>query len=86
MPSWDLFEAQPQSYRDVVLPPEITARLAVELGVEQGWHRYTGERGAMLGINRFGASAAADVLLDKFGFTIDNVVLHARRLLSVLSQ
>ena len=82
MPSWDLFEAQPQSYRDDVLPPEITARLAVELGVEQGWHRYTGERGVMLGIDRFGASAPADVLLDKFGFTVDNVLLHARRLLA----
>ena len=57
MPSWELFEAQPQSYRDEVLPPEVTARLAVELGVAQGWHRYVGERGDMLGIDRFGASA-----------------------------
>ena len=82
MPSWDLFEAQPQSYRDEVLPPAITARLAVELGVEQGWHRYTGVGGNMLGIDRFGASAPADVLLERFGFTIDNVVLHAKRLLA----
>jgi len=82
MPSWDLFEAQPQSYRDEVLPPEVTARLAVELGVEQGWHRYTGARGDMLSIDRFGASAPADVLLDQFGFTVDNVVLRARKLLA----
>ena len=81
MPSWDLFEAQSQSYRDTVLPPEVTARLAVELGVAQGWHRYTGERGDMLGIDRFGASAPAEVLLEKYGFTVDNVLLRARKLL-----
>ena len=85
MPSWDLFEAQQQSYRDEVLPPAITARLAVELGVEQGWCRYTGARGDMLGIDRFGASAPAEVLLDKFGFTVDNVVLRARKLLAMSS-
>ncbi|HEY8711040.1 MAG TPA: transketolase C-terminal domain-containing protein [Burkholderiaceae bacterium] len=51
MPSWDLFDAQPQSYRNDVLPPEVTAHLAVELGVEQGWLRYVGERGGMLGID-----------------------------------
>jgi transketolase len=82
MPSWDLFEAQPQSYRDEVLPPKVTARLAVELGVEQGWHRYVGERGDMLGIDCFGASAAADVLLEKYGFTVDNVVARAKNLLA----
>ena len=82
MPSWDLFEAQSQSYRDTVLPPEVTARLAVELGVAQGWHRYTGERGDMLGIDRFGASAPAEVLLEKYGFTVDNVLLRARKLLA----
>ena len=81
MPSWDLFEAQSQSYRDTVLPPEVTARLAVELGVAQGWQRYTGERGDMLGIDRFGASAPAEVLLEKYGFTLDNVLLRARKLL-----
>ena len=82
MPSWDLFESQPQSYRDAVLPPEVTARLAVELGVEQGWHRYTGVLGDVICIDRFGASAPAEVLLDKFGFTVDNVVLKSRRLLA----
>ena len=82
MPSWDLFEAQPQSYRDSVLPPDVTARLAVELGVAQGWERYTGPRGDMLGIDRFGASAPADVLLREYGFTVDNVVARARALLA----
>ncbi|HEX7438770.1 MAG TPA: transketolase [Caldimonas sp.] len=82
MPSWDLFEAQPQSYRDEVLPPKVAGRLAVELGVEQGWLRYVGDRGSMLGIDRFGASAPADVLLEQYGFTIDNVVARARKLLA----
>ena len=82
MPSWDLFDAQPRSYRDEVLPPGITARLAVELGVEQGWHRYVGDAGDMLGIDRFGASAPADVLLAEYGFTVDTVVDRARKLLA----
>ncbi|WP_266160622.1 transketolase [Dyella silvatica] len=81
MPSWELFDAQPQSYRDQVLPPKITARLAVELGVAQGWHRYTGDRGDMLGVERFGASAPADILLREYGFTVDNVVAKAKALL-----
>jgi transketolase len=82
MPSWDLFDAQPQSYRDEVLPPGVKARLAVELGVEQGWHRYVGDHGDMLGIDRFGASAPADILLAEYGFTVDAVVARARRLMA----
>jgi transketolase len=82
MPSWDLFEAQPQSYRDQVLPPQVTARLAVELGVRQGWDRYVGPRGDMLGIDRYGASAPAQVLLEEYGFTVDNVVARAKKVLA----
>ena len=82
MPSWELFDAQPQGYRDSVLPPDVPARLAVELGSPQGWHRYVGERGAVLGIDHFGASAPADVLLREFGFTVDNVVARAKALLA----
>jgi transketolase len=82
MPSWDLFEMQSQDYRDEVLPPAVKARLAVELGVAQGWHRYVGNDGDVLGIDRFGASAPAEVLLEKYGFTIDSVVARARRLLA----
>jgi transketolase len=82
MPSGELFEAQPQSYCDRVLPPAVGARLAVELGVRQGWERYIGARGAMLGINHFGASAPAEVLLHEFGFTVDHVVQRARALLA----
>jgi transketolase len=82
MPSWDLFDVQPLSYRDDVLPPTVSARLAVELGVTQGWHRYVGDRGDVLGVERFGASAPADVLMREYGFTVDNVVSRARTLLT----
>jgi transketolase len=82
MPSWELFDAQPQDYRDQVLPPQVTARLAVELGVPQGWERYVGACGDMLGIDHFGASAPADVLLREFGFTVANVVARAHALLA----
>ena len=81
MPSWELFEAQPRGYRDDVLPPDVTARLAVELGVSQGWERYVGQRGDMLGVDRFGASAPADVLLREYGFTVEHVVARAKALL-----
>ena len=82
MPSWDLFDVQPQSYREEVLPPSVSARLAVELGVAQGWHRYVGDRGDVLSVERFGASAPADILLGEYGFTIEHVVSRARALLS----
>ncbi len=81
MPSWDRFDAQPQAYRDAVFPPRVTARLAVELGVAQGWHRYVGDRGDVLAVDRFGASAPAKVLLERYGFTVDSVVARAKALL-----
>ena len=83
MPSWELFEALPQAEREAVLPPSVGARLAVELGVRQGWDRYLGAHGDMLGVERFGASAPAAVLLHEYGFTADKVCERARRLLSV---
>jgi transketolase len=82
MPSWELFDAQPQAYRDQVLPPDVPARLAVELGVSQGWDRYVGAHGDMLGINHFGASAPAEKLLEEFGFTVNNVVKRAKAVLA----
>ena len=85
MPSWDLFDAQPQSYRDEVLPPSVSARLAVELGVAQGWQRYVGDHGEMLGVERFGASAPAEILLREYGFSVGNVVARARKLLASIS-
>ncbi|MGV8960151.1 MAG: transketolase [Stenotrophomonas sp.] len=81
MPSWELFEAAPQAERDRVLPPTVTARLAIELGVSQGWDRYVGAHGAMLGVERFGASAPAPVLLREYGFTVEHVCSRALALL-----
>jgi transketolase len=81
MPSWELFERQPQSYRDEVLPPEATARLAIEAGVPLGWHRYVGDRGEVIGIEGFGASAPYKVLWEKYGFTAENVAARALEML-----
>jgi transketolase len=82
MPSWELFETLPKEQRDAVLPQSVGARLAVELGVPQGWDRYTGANGDMLGIDHFGASAPAEVLLEEFGFTVPNVCARAKALLA----
>jgi transketolase len=81
MPSWELFEAQPREYRDTVLPPAVGARLAVEAGVSQGWHRYVGSRGDVLAVDRFGASAPGEVVMREYGFTVDNVCARAVALL-----
>ena len=81
MPSWELFETQPREYRDTVLPPAVGARLAVEAGVSQGWHRYVGSRGDVLAVDRFGASAPGEVVVREYGFTVDNVCRRAVALL-----
>jgi transketolase len=81
LPCWELFDEQSQEYRDEVLPPSITARLAVEAGVCQGWDRYVGASGAIIGLDRFGASAPGDVALRELGFNVDNVLTRARALL-----
>jgi len=78
LPSWELFEAQPQAYRDSVLPPAVLARVAVEAGVPQGWDRYVGPFGAVVGVEgRFGASAPVKVVMEKYGFTAANVAEKA---------
>ena len=82
MPSWDLFEKQSQSYKDEVLPPQTTARLAIEAAYPFGWERYIGSKGAVIGMERFGASAPYKVLAEKFGFTADNIVRRAHELLA----
>jgi transketolase len=86
MPSWELFDAQPADYRNAVLPPSVKARLAIEMGVSQGWHRYVGDSGDVLGIERYGASAPGSVLLREFGFTADNVCAKARAVLEKIKQ
>ncbi len=81
MPSWELFEQQDQSYRDSVLPPNVHARLAVEAGCRQGWERWVGDHGSGVGVNKFGASAPGKTVMEKYGFTVDNVVAKAKELL-----
>ena len=77
MPSWELFDEQPKDYRDAVLPPGVKRRLAIEAGIPQGWQKYVGDDGDVVGIERFGASAPGNVVMEKLGFTVDNVVERA---------
>lgn len=72
-PSLEWFAAQPQEYRDAVLPPKVKARVSVEAGISQSWHRWIGDAGVSLSIENFGASASAEVLFREFGFTVENV-------------
>jgi transketolase len=81
MPSWELFEAQDEAYKESVLPKTVTKRLAVEAASSFGWCRYLGNEGDMVSIDRFGASAPGGVCLEKFGYTVDNVVAKAKALL-----
>jgi transketolase len=77
-PSWELFAQQDAAYRESVLPAAVTARLAVEAGAGQGWEKWTGDRGGILSIDRFGASAPMAVLQEKFGFTPENIAARAK--------
>ncbi len=86
LPSWELFDAQPRDYRESVLPPHVRTRLAIEAGVAQGWHKYVGNQGKIMSIERFGASAPAGVLAEKFGFTVDAVVTISRQLRGDITQ
>ena len=80
MPSWEIFDEQPDEYRIRILPPDVP-KLAVEAGVTLGWHRYTGDTGRVVGLDRFGASAPGPVVYDKLGFNVENVVNQALSLL-----
>jgi transketolase len=79
MPCSELFDRQPQEYRDEVLPPSVKARVAIEQASTLGWHRYVGDGGAIVGMHTFGASAPLKMLVEKFGFTPDAVAEVARR-------
>ncbi|MBZ0303085.1 MAG: transketolase [Anaerolineae bacterium] len=81
MPSWELFDAQDAAYRESVLPAAVTARVSIEAGVTQGWHKYVGSQGIAIGLDRFGASAPYQVIYEKLGLTPDAVVQAAKRLL-----
>ena len=82
MPSWELFEEQPQEYRQQVLPPDIRARVSVEAGATTGWERYVGLDGTAVGMETYGASAPGGVLFEQFGFTADRVAGEARKLIA----
>jgi len=81
MPSWELFEKQPEDYRLQVIPRETLLRVSIEAGATQGWHKYLGTRGEAIGIDHFGASAPAKVLLENFGLTAENIVSRVKALL-----
>ncbi|OFU76024.1 transketolase [Staphylococcus sp. HMSC10C03] len=74
MPNWHAFEQQPKSYQDEVIPPTIKKRLAIEMASSLGWHKYVGLEGEVLGIDRFGASAPGGLVVEKYGFTKENVL------------
>ena len=82
MPSWALFEEQPEDYRREVLPPAVTARVSIEAGVTQGWERYVGAEGTAIGVDRFGASAPGGTVMEKYGLTAEHVAEEARRLVA----
>jgi transketolase len=80
-PSWELFKAQDQEYRDSVLLPGVEARLSIEAGVSMGWERWVGDRGKIISIDKYGASAPYQVIFDHYGLTVDQVVAQARSML-----
>ncbi|HEV7891210.1 MAG TPA: transketolase [Pyrinomonadaceae bacterium] len=80
MPCWELFDEQPREYRESVIPPAVPARLAVEAAASLGWHKYTGDGGDCLCLDRFGASAPGATALKELGFNAENVVARARKL------
>lgn len=81
MPSWELFEKQSDAYKESVLPSNITARVAIEMAYPLGWERYVGDKGTIMGISTFGASAPGDRVIKEYGFTVENVVAKTKALL-----
>ena len=86
LPSWEIFDEQDEDYRNAVLPPQITARIAIEAASPFGWERYTGLNGRIIGINRFGISAPAPQLFTRFGFTAENIAKQAKEILSTTDK
>ena len=81
MPCWELFAEQPDEYREEVLPASVRARLSVEAGIALGWERWVGDHGDSVSIERYGASAPGDTVLEKLGMNVDNVATRAQALL-----
>jgi transketolase len=81
MPCWEFFDEQSAKYKESVLPSNVTARLAIEAGVSLGWAKYVGLEGDTLTVDRFGASAPGDDVFKEFGFTVENVVKKAKKLI-----
>jgi len=86
MPCWELFDAQPQSYRDAVLPPGVRARVSIEAASPFGWERYVGVAGAIIGVTHFGASAPGPIVLREFGFTPEHIAETAKAVLNQASS
>jgi transketolase len=83
LPSWEIFDRQKQEYRHSILPPQVSARIAVEAGIRLGWEHYTGLQGKIIGMDSFGASAPGPVLYEKFGFTAARIIAAAKELLNI---
>jgi transketolase len=81
LPSTDVFDAQDEEYRESVLPSNVSARVAVEAGIADYWYKYVGLKGAIVGMTTFGESAPADKLFPFFGFTVENIVAKAKKVL-----
>jgi transketolase len=85
-PSMELFELQEKSYKENILPSKVKIRLSVEAGISENWHKYTGSKGSSISIESFGASAPANILFEKYGFTVDNIVKTSKNLLAKLAD
>jgi transketolase len=86
MPCWELFQAQPQTYRDEVLPPDVTARMSIEAAATLGWERWVGTRGLCFGIDHFGTSAPAGAIAKAYGFTPENIAQVAQEHFSTVRR
>jgi transketolase len=82
LPSWELFDEQPEEYRDSVLPPQVTARVGVELGIEQGWCKYLGPNGRFVGMNHFGASGPVNLLMKHYSVTPEKIAAAAQEVIA----
>ncbi|MFO7526370.1 MAG: transketolase, partial [Ignavibacteriaceae bacterium] len=83
-PSWELFELQPDEYKDSILPESVKARVAIEAGVSQGWEKYVGKDGEVISVEKFGASAPVKIIFEKYGFTTENVINTSKSILAKL--